>query len=276
MRSSSIETPAPDSRWSLTVVGTGIRLIGQITREALAAIDDAQVLLYLVADPALATWLERRNPSATPLAKAYRKHTLREDVYEDIAERILAAVREGHRVCAAFYGHPGIFVRPGHVAVRRAREEGFEARMLPGVSAFDCLVADLGVDPGGGLATYEATDYLVRRRRADPTIALVLWQIGLIGMDTVVRSPVTHGLPLLTEALLADYPADHRVAVYQATRYPVFESSIDWMPLEELPSADVTLSSTLFVPRVEAAVQDATVIDRLDRAQARSSGARSV
>ena len=64
-----------------------------------------------------------------------------------MAEAILEPVRAGKRVCAAFYGHPGVFVLPSHDAISRARAEGFEATMLPGVSAEDCLVADLGVDP---------------------------------------------------------------------------------------------------------------------------------
>ena len=50
----------------------------------------------------------------------------------EMVEEILAAVREGKRVCAVFYGHPGVYVKPSHEAVRRARKEGFEARMLPG------------------------------------------------------------------------------------------------------------------------------------------------
>src|SRR5437773_2103233 len=71
----------------------------------------------------------------------------RRETYAEMVEELLAPVRAGHNVCAAFYGHPGVFVNPGHEAIRRARAEGFPARMLPAVSALDCLVADLGIDP---------------------------------------------------------------------------------------------------------------------------------
>jgi hypothetical protein len=85
-------------------------------------------------------------------------------------------------VCVVFYGHPGVFVQPAHEAIRVARLEGFTARMLPGISAEDCLFADIEVDPGVyACQSFEATDFLVRKRKFDPRSPLVLWQIGSIG-----------------------------------------------------------------------------------------------
>src|SRR5437899_1041057 len=105
---------------------------------------------------------------------------IRDETYDDIVAEILSAVRSGTRVCVALYGHPGVFARPAHEAVRRARAEGFPARMLPAVSAEDCLFADLGVDPGeNGCQSYEATDFLLRKREVDVSAALVLWQISV-------------------------------------------------------------------------------------------------
>ena len=79
-------------------------------------------------------------------------------MYARIVGDILDAVRGGASVCAAFYGHPGIFVTPSHDAVRRARAEGYPARMLPAVSAVDCLFADLGVDPAPRLPAVTTTE----------------------------------------------------------------------------------------------------------------------
>ena len=52
----------------------------------------------------------------------------------------------GRDVCTAFYGHPGIFLYPGHEAVRRTRNSGL--RGAPGISALDadvCRVTDADV-----------------------------------------------------------------------------------------------------------------------------------
>src|SRR3970282_2169154 len=104
----------------------------------------------------------------TTLQDCYSVGKPRYRTYREMADRILSAVRAGAQVCAAFYGHPGVFVRPSHDAIRRAPREGFPARMLPGVSAEDCLVADLGVNPGEiGSQSFEATDFLGYRRRFD-------------------------------------------------------------------------------------------------------------
>jgi hypothetical protein len=183
-----------------------------------------------------------------------------------MADRVLAALREGKEVCAAFYGHPGVFVDPSHDAVARARAEGFEARMLPGISAEDCLFADLGVDPAEvGCQAFEATSFLFYRRAWDPTACLVLWQIGVAGDHTLKRrEPAPGALAALRDKLLATYPAEHQVAVYEAATSPFLSPRIEWMVLGELAEAAVTGISTLFIPAHGRPVLDDGVLERLN------------
>ena len=180
-------------------------------------------------------------------------------------DAILEPVRTGRRVCAAFYGHPGVFVYPSHRAIERARSEGFEARMLPAISAEDCLFADLGVDPAAcGCQSYEATDFLVRRRRIDPSAALVLWQVGLVGQPRYVPASVNRdGLRVLAEVLLERYPADHEAIAYEASPYPVAEGLITPVPLAQLAEAPLTSASTLYVPPAETRPVDRELTERL-------------
>lgn len=236
---------------TLVVVGTGMRLEGQVTAEARSAIVHADRLFYLLQDVVTQHWLEELQPAAESLADAYASGRSRQQSYEEMVERILAPVREGRRVCAAFYGHPGVFVRPAHEAMRRARREGHAAEMLPGVSAEDCMIADLGFDPGdGGCQSFEATDFLIRRRRFDPTSHLILWQIGGIGVADFRAGELWNprGLAILAEELERTYGAAHEVVVYEAALYPIAEPLRLATPLAELPRAPVTLASTLYVP----------------------------
>src|SRR5947207_15537569 len=107
-----------------------------------------------------------------------------------MVEQILQAVRAGRQVCGAFFGHPAVLVDPAHAAVRRAREEGYPAAILPGISAEACLFADLGIDPGVcGCQSYEATDFLVRPRAFDTGTALVLWQVGALAEPNARPEP---------------------------------------------------------------------------------------
>jgi uncharacterized protein YabN with tetrapyrrole methylase and pyrophosphatase domain len=236
---------------TLTVVGTGLFGVGHATPESLAHIESAQKLFHLVVDPVSRAWIEELNPTAESLFDSYADGRFRPDSYEEMVERILAPVERGVDVCAAFYGHPGVLVHPSHEAIARARALGHTARMLPGISSEDCLFADLGVDPAArGCQSFEATDFLVRRRKFDPDSPLVLWQIGAIGVATyrniTLWSP--DGLQILADSLSERYPREHEVTVYEAPRFAISEPRLERLPLCELARARVSTSSTLYVP----------------------------
>lgn len=236
---------------SLTVVGTGMLIAGQITQEALSAIESSEKLYFLVTDIVTSRWLGQLNSTAESLYDCYADGKPREKTYAEMVARILASVRAGRSVVAAFYGHPGIFVAPSHEAIRQARAEGYRAQMLPGISAEDCLFADLGIDPGErGCQSFEATDFLLRRRIFDPTSTLVLWQIGGIGVFDFHSRPLwsRQGLGVLQRELLRHYPAEHEVVIYEAVPYPTLPPKILRVPLEEFSGADVSIRSTLCVP----------------------------
>jgi uncharacterized protein YabN with tetrapyrrole methylase and pyrophosphatase domain len=255
------------STGSLTVVGTGIQLVGHLTLAAQAWIEQADKVLFAVADPLTARWLRTLNPAAQALPYP-TSHSRRRETYREIVECILSEVRQGEMVCAVFYGHPGVFADPAHAAIRQARREGFPAQMLPGVSAQDCLFADLGLDPGrNGCQSFEATDFLIRRRKFDPHSALILWQIAFTGNLGFFRpGDHVHGLTVLAEFLETWYAPQHQVIVYEAAVYPTCEPVIQRLPLAELPTARVTQVSTLYVPPQASAPVDGEMMARLGMA----------
>jgi uncharacterized protein YabN with tetrapyrrole methylase and pyrophosphatase domain len=251
---------------SLTVVGTGIDVGGHLTPQARVAFAEADEAFYLVADPIAVTLLEELNPRARSLEGRYEKGKSRLEAYEGMVEEILTPVRTGKTVCAAFYGHPGIFVYPGHKAVAHARAEGFRAWMLPGISSLDCLFADLGIDPAeSGCQVQHASDFLARRVHPDPSILLVLLQISVIGEPGAVDAPDWSGLPLLVEYLQEFYTPEHVVIAYEASPFPVLEPTVTHVPLVELPNADLTAGMTLVVPPETAPpAPDPTIRARLE------------
>jgi uncharacterized protein YabN with tetrapyrrole methylase and pyrophosphatase domain len=249
---------------SLTVVGTGIQIAAHLTPAAREAIESADVVLAVVTDPVTLMLVEEINPATRSLHGLYEQGRDRRETYAAMAEEILREVRDGKRVCAAFYGHPGVFVDPSHRAVAQARAEGYRAELLPAISAEDCLLAELGVDPAeDGCLSYEATDFLARDREVVSTAGLVLWQIGTVGNAKGSAEAAVPGLPVLVEKLLRYYPADHEVVVYQASQFRSLESMIHRVPLGELEPERVTAMSTLYVPPVARAAEDPEMIARL-------------
>jgi hypothetical protein len=249
--------PAPSGHGggALTIVGTGYRMAGQLTAEARAAIAGADRLFYLVTDAATGAFLAALNPRARSLHTCYREGEPGRRAAGRMVARLLAALRRGHEVCAAFAGHPAVYLAPAHAALRRARRAGFPATMLPGVSCEDCLYADLGIDPGAtGRVLFEATDFLLRRRRPDPATLLVLLQAGAVGV-VPYRSGTgadRRGLALLAQRLREHYPAGHAVLLYEAGTLPPFEARVARVALADLEAAPVSVVTTLVLPPLAA------------------------
>jgi siroheme synthase len=236
---------------SLVVVGTGIRSLGQLTVETVAQIKSADRVHYLVAEPIAVEVICLLNPlGARSLGDLYEENKPRRTTYDQMVARILESVRSGWRTCAVFYGHPGVFVDPSHEAIRTARAEGFHAEMLPGVSAEDCLFADLAIDPStAGCQTYEATDFLANRRQIDPTSHVVIWQAGVLGDRTFsLRVSRSNLFDIFLARLLETYPKSHEICIYQAAVLPGCPAEMQWIELNELDKTKITIISTLYIP----------------------------
>lgn len=250
---------------SLVIAGSGIKLVGHMTLEVKATIEQADKVLYVVNESVMARWLQRLNPTAESLHTLYAPGKPRPDTYIEMVDAIMGHVRQDKKVCAVFYGHPGVFVNPGWKAIDQARAEGYDAKMLPGISAEDCLFVDLALDPAlNGCQSYEATDFLLRPRRFDPTVPLILWQIGVVGEKGVPGDePSRHGLSILAEVLIENYGPGHEVTIYEATLYPIFDPVIIHLNLGDLAAADFTPISTLYVPPLHPTPTDQTMHKRL-------------
>src|SRR5262245_21714843 len=200
----------PAKAGSLVAVGTGITGAGQTTLEAMACIEAADVVCYSVIEPTTEYWLKKLNANAESFAPLYGETKDRRQTYDEMTERLVSLVRNGSRVCAVFYGHPGMFVEASHRAIAILREEGYAASMMAGVSTDGCLYADLGINPGQvGMQSFESTEFLLFKRRFDPTSGLILWQVGVLG-ETAARRGTCRGnrLAVLTNVLREHYPAD--------------------------------------------------------------------
>jgi uncharacterized protein YabN with tetrapyrrole methylase and pyrophosphatase domain len=258
---------------SLVCVGLGMMLGAHIGPRSRSHIEQADVVFGAMSDPVVELWLQQMHPDVRSLQPHYAEGKPRHQTYRDMVEAMLVEVRAGRTVVGAFYGHPGVFAKVPHDAIAQARREGFAAHMEPGVSAEDCLYADLGIDPGRlGCQHYEASQLMFYRRRIDPSAYLILWQVGIAGDRTYRRFATgPEYRRLLVERLREDYPADHPVTVYEAATLPITQPRMDTVRLRDLPDTPLHMHSTLVVPPCAPLQRDEAMlakIEALERAEA--------
>jgi uncharacterized protein YabN with tetrapyrrole methylase and pyrophosphatase domain len=250
---------------SLVIIGTGIQL-GDMGILSKSYIEKSDKLLYLVVDEVTEFWLKQLNPSAESLKGFYSENKSRMETYLSMVDKIMGYVRGGFNVCVALYGHPGIFVTPSQIAINKARNEGYRAEMLPGISAEDWLFADLGINPGDwGCQSYEATNFLLYKRKFDIRTPLILWQIGVVGnMKYNEVQPGEKKFNILLRYLLKYYARNHKVIVYEAAQITILKPKILEKKLSDLKFKDVNSLSTLFIPAVkENLTADSGMLARL-------------
>ena len=250
----------------LVIAGTGINAASHVTQEARAWIETAGRVFFLLNAVQAVEWLRHLRPDASDLGELYTAHTERRRVYRLLADTILEPLEAGQDVCAVFYGHPMIFVTPSLQLIQQAQNDGHRVTVCAGVSAEDCLFADLGIDPASrGCQSYEATDFLLHPRRFDTASGLVLWQIGVIGnLTSRIHEQHPQGLSLLQEKLLAHYPASHRVYIYEAATLPDTAPRVQVAEIQHMTGADVSPASTLYVPPATAPQIDETMLKALN------------
>lgn len=138
--------------------------------------------------------------------------------------------------------------------------------MEPGISAEDCLYADLGIDPGSlGCQHFEVNQFVFFKRRLDPTAYLVLWQVAMIANASVSRADAPGAYrQLLVDRLSRDYPLDHEVIVYRAATLPIEKPRIRKVLLRDIPHIAMTAEETMVVPPAEALQRDEDFIRRVE------------
>ncbi|WP_321508134.1 SAM-dependent methyltransferase [uncultured Methanoregula sp.] len=259
----------PERLWDamgLTVVGTGIRGGLQTTPEARICIEQASKVYYIVADPISENLILTLNSTAESLMSFYQVGKSRLDAYNSMVEKVVSSLQEYRDVCLVLYGHPGVFSYPARESIRLARLKGIGARMLPGISTEDNLIADLCMDPGQiGLQSYEATAFLLNKYKFDISVGMILWQVGVLG-ETIWNPPhpeVRNRLTVLSDYLIEFYGNDHEVVFYHASQLPSSRPVVERFPLSELSKAQLMDISTLFIPPKISPTCDIEMVKKL-------------
>ena len=251
---------------SLVCVGTGMTLGSHISPLSRSYIEQADVVFVLVADGITEKWIEQMNADVRSLQPYYQEGKSRMITYREMVAAMLAELKAGKKVVGAFYGHPGVFAWVPHNAIKQARELGYNAHMEPGISAEDCLYADLGIDPGScGCQHYETSQFMFYKRNIDTAAYLILWQVGVAGDRSLAKFTTDSEYRKVLINLLAEYYSlDHEVILYEAATLPIQRNRIEYLPIRALPDACMDLKTTLIIPPATKAELNMTLLAELE------------
>lgn len=265
MTAATTPTSAPAARGSIACVGLGMTLGSHLTPLARSHIEQADVVFAALSDCIVEMWLERMHPDVRSLQPYYAEGKPRIKTYREWVEVMMTEVRAGKNVCGVFYGHPGVFAWSPHKVIEAARAEGFIAHMEPGISAEDCLYADLGIDPGRfGCQHFEASQLVLFERRIDPAGYLVLWQVALVGDRSLGRFQTGPAYrQVLVDLLSEDYPLDHEVIIYRGATLPIERPRVRRITLRDLPQTTLTAEETVILPPAHVLKPNLAIRERL-------------
>lgn len=243
------ETQSKKKQGKLVCIGTGICHGEQITFAAKTYLQGADVVFGVMPNSLADEWIQQNNPNYINMQKYYGLGKPRTQTYMEMAGAMLDEVRAGRNVCCALYGHPGVMASIAHLAIGLVRQDGYAAKMEPGVSAEDCLFADLGLDPCyHGCTSHETTQLLFSNHTVDPGVVLILWQISLAAEYTLKKFNTTReNLQLTVEFLSQWYDLEHEAIIYEAAFLPGQSPRIEKIRLRNLPDAELNPESTLVI-----------------------------
>ena len=216
-------------------------------------------------EPAIEEWIKEKAKSFESLLSFYTKHFRRIDCYREITQKIIGDLKSYKNICVILYGHPTVFAMPALAAAKLAVKEGLNVTILPGISAENCLFADLMIDPGSnGSQSYEATDFIIRDKIIDVTSHLILWQVGTIGeIGRPCKNNNKKGINLLTNKLIELYSFSHKAIIYEAALYPHFKPRVELISIDGLREVELTSLSTLYIPPLREANINRVLLEEL-------------
>ncbi len=252
------------------IVGLGVLNVDQITRETERVLRESNEVLYVDTGVATRAYLEGLCPRVTSLFEtSYEEDAHRLSAYHHMAARVVDAAMDHPPVTFAMHGHPTVGAYAPFLIRDMAGLLNLDVLVLPGVSAMDCLFAELMVDPCvGGLQMVEATDLLLRRRPLQPDVPALIWQIGCVETSLhTARISKPERFERLRAHLLRFYPAEHQATAVYSTPHPLMPSTIHRFALADLGAHAHLLHAgfTLFLPAVhERPIEDQVLLRQID------------
>ena len=223
----------------ITVLGLGTGDENQLTLGSWRKLQAASKLYLRTEDHPMVSLLQDNGIAYQTFDSLYEAHGQFSDVYEAIADQLIAAVQEAKQeIIYAVPGHPMVAEYTVQLLRSRCPEEGIALELLGGESFLDQAFLRFGFDPIDGFQLLDATS--LDRYSLNPRLHTVIGQV----YDDLTASDVKLSLMDL-------YPDDYTVYVGHALGV-AGQEQLHEVPLYELDRVEGYGNlSLVWVPRSE-------------------------
>lgn len=219
----------------ITIVGLGPGSGGELTLEALEALESAENLYLRTMIHPTVEFLREKGINFESFDDIYETRETFEEIYSGIVEKLMAEAIKGKRITYAVPGNPLIGEDSVHMLVDAAKKRGIPVRIIGGVSFLSPLLPILGLDPLNGLTLVDGAQ--LDLKKLNPSISTVIAQLYNDKIAADVK---------LT--LMEVYPDEHRVLLIRAAGIKG-EERAEWLPLYEIDRVKwIDHLTSLYVP----------------------------
>jgi len=220
----------------VTIIGFGISCGDHLTLKGLKMLQDCDVVFG--PKGAIPPDILRTIHDFRDIVKLYQG----EGAERRVTEAVLAEATRGKTAGLCTVGHPLIFDRPAAFLAGECRARGIECRVIPGISAVDAVLCELGYVVGpAGFQAHQALH--LHKTRLDAGLPLFIFRFSELTRHQAIRSK-------FMAKLSKTYTQSHPVYLVESGHVPNAGSRIEKIILGELKVkiGSTAQEVTLFIP----------------------------
>lgn len=142
----------------ITIVGLGPGDFGLITLDTWNKITNADKLILRTAIHPTVADLNKHNVEYTSCDEFYEQGNSFDEVYNNIAQKLITEAKAGHNVVYAVPGSPFVAERTVVIIREQAKQSDVKLDILSGMSFMEVMYQRLNIDPIDGLTILDACD----------------------------------------------------------------------------------------------------------------------
>lgn len=259
-------TSQPD----LFLIGLGVMIPDHITRQATRAMSRcSQVYSIVQESPRL--WLPPEKLGQIEVLNVldwYVEDSPRKHNYDRVAATIFKALGNGKSVGYVTYGNPMAYDRVAQNLVRLSKEGGFSVQIAPGISSFDTILCDLGIDMAPGIQVFDASWFVACHIEARVDVPVLLMQVGAFGSFRTHYTKRQDGSSLreLVQYCSKLYPTSHPVSLVRSSADFKQRANVRQINLSSLcdVTADDLSGASLYIPASQKVLPDEDIAARME------------